>query len=70
MLNCKQVAALCSLEMEHPLRVADQVSLHAHLMMCTGCSNYRKQLKTLRQVMRAYADGKAPPEELDSGGSK
>lgn len=67
MLNCKQVAAVCSLAMERPLGVAEQVSLHAHLMMCTGCSNYRKQLKTLRQVMQAYADGKAPPEEHEGG---
>ena len=68
-LNCKQVAAICSLEMERPL-AAEPLSLHAHLMKCTGCRNYRKQLKTLRQVMQAYADGKAPPEALESGGSK
>jgi hypothetical protein len=61
MLNCKQVTAVCSSEMERPLRWAEQLSLHTHLMMCTGCSNYRKQLKTLREVMQAYADGKAPP---------
>ena len=44
-----------------------EVSLRAHLMMCTGCSNYRKQMKALRLVMQAYADGKAATVESDSG---
>lgn len=59
MLNCKEVTEVCSAEMERPLRLGEQVSLRTHLMMCTGCTNYRKQLKTLRQVMKAYAEGNA-----------
>lgn len=59
MLSCKEVTEVCSAEMERPLRLGEQVSLRAHLMMCTGCTQYRKQLKTLRQVMQAYAEGRA-----------
>lgn len=59
MLNCREVTEVCSVEMERPLILGEQVSLRTHLMMCTGCSNYRNQMKTLRQVMQAYADGKA-----------
>ena len=70
MLNCRQVTEVCSLEMEHPLTLAQQMSLHTHLMMCTGCSNYRKHLRTLRQVMQAYAEGKAPADEPERGESK
>ena len=47
MLNCKEVTEVCSAEMERPLRLGEQVSLRTHLMMCTGCSEYRRQLKTL-----------------------
>jgi predicted anti-sigma-YlaC factor YlaD len=70
MLSCRQVAEVCSNELERPLGFAEQVSLQAHLMMCTGCSNYRKQLKTLRQIMRAYADGQAPAAEPDTQDSR
>lgn len=63
MLNCREVTEVCSAELERPLRLGEQVSLRTHLMMCTGCSEYRKQLKTLRQVMQAYAEGRALGDE-------
>ena len=59
MPNCKGVTQLCSQEMERPLRVRELVSLRAHLMMCSGCTNFRKQMKVLRHVAQAYAEGKA-----------
>jgi predicted anti-sigma-YlaC factor YlaD len=58
MLNCKQTTELCSAEMERSLQLGEKLSLQMHLMMCSGCTNYRLQMKTLRQVMQAYADGK------------
>lgn len=68
MLNCKEVTEVCSAEMERPLKLGEQLSLHTHLMMCSGCTNYRKQLKTLRQVMQAYAQGKASTGDVTPGG--
>lgn len=67
MLNCKEVTAVCSAEMERPLRLGEKVSLRTHLMMCTGCTNYRRQMKALRQVMRAYAEGRAASAEPQPG---
>ena len=61
MLNCKEVTQVCSDELERSLKLGEQATLHLHLMMCTGCTNYRRQLRTLRQVMRAYAEGRALP---------
>lgn len=68
MLSCKEVTQVCSDEMERPLRLGEQVSLRAHLMMCTGCTNYRRQLKLLRQAMQVYAQGKATPDNPVAGG--
>ena len=59
MLNCKEVTELCSQEMERPLRLGERMSLHAHLMMCTGCTNFRKQMAALRRVANTYAEGGA-----------
>ena len=47
--------------------LGEKVSLRTHLMMCTGCSEYRRQLKTLRQVMQAYAEGKAIADDAAPG---
>ena len=58
-MSCREVTEVCSAEMERPLRLGEQLSLRTHLMMCTGCTNYRRQMKALRTVMQAYADGKA-----------
>jgi predicted anti-sigma-YlaC factor YlaD len=62
MLNCKQVTQLCSQELERKLGLAERVSLGAHLMMCTGCSNFRRQMSALRKIARGYADGQAVVE--------
>lgn len=67
MLNCKEVTELCSQEMERSLRLREQVSLGTHLMMCSGCTNFRKQMKTLRQVMQAYAEGNAVRADAGEG---
>lgn len=67
MLSCKEVTAVCSAEMERPLKWGEKVSLRTHLMMCTGCSHYRRQMKALRQVMQAYAEGKAVSVEPGAG---
>lgn len=63
MLNCKEVTELCSQELERPLRLGEKTALGMHLMMCSGCTNYRRQMQTLRQVMRAYAQGRAGPTD-------
>lgn len=65
MLNCNEVTRLCSDELERPLHLGERTALHVHLMMCSGCTNYRNQVKTLRQVMQAYADGKAIAEDAE-----
>jgi predicted anti-sigma-YlaC factor YlaD len=66
MLNCKEVTELCSQEMERELGLGERFSLRTHLTMCSGCSNFRRQMSALRQIARAYADGRAvtaPPGE-------
>jgi hypothetical protein len=71
MLNCEAVTELCSEEMERPLRLGEKVSLGTHLMVCARCAHFRRQMKTLRQVMQTYAEGRAAgsiPDEAEHGG--
>jgi hypothetical protein len=57
MMKCRQVTELCSRELEQPLSVSESVNVRLHLMMCTGCTRFRRQIRILRDVSRAYADG-------------
>lgn len=55
MLNCKNVTRLFSEEQERPLTLKERMSLKVHVMMCSGCRNFRQQMYTLRRVARTYA---------------
>lgn len=57
MLNCRQVTRLYSESQERTLNLQERMSLKIHVMMCSGCRNFGKQMHTLRQVARAYAKG-------------
>lgn len=57
MLNCKEVTRLYSESQERTLTLQERMSLKMHVMMCSGCHNFGKQIHTLRQAARAYADG-------------
>jgi predicted anti-sigma-YlaC factor YlaD len=59
MLNCKEVTELCSQELERELGFGERFSLGTHLMMCSGCSNFRRQMSALRKIAREYAEGRA-----------
>lgn len=65
MLNCREVTELCSRELEQPLGLREKFALRTHLMMCSGCTNFRQQMALMRQVMKSYAEGRAVTGEPD-----
>lgn len=56
MLSCKHVTHLLSDAQDRKLTVAERVQLGMHLAMCTGCTNFRKQMNFLRVACRRYED--------------
>ena len=45
---------------ERPLGVMEQVSLHLHWRVCSACTRFREQAKTMRMALgrwRGYRDG-------------
>jgi len=66
MLNCKEVTEICSLELEQPIALGQRLGLAMHLMMCSGCTNYRQQMHVIRTAMQTYADGNAVASSPDS----
>jgi predicted anti-sigma-YlaC factor YlaD len=56
MLNCKQATALLSQRMERKLGPGERLSLKMHLVMCSGCRNFGRQMDFLRQALRRLPD--------------
>lgn len=56
MLSCKGASRLLSETRERRLGFWERLGLRLHLMMCDGCTNFRKQLDFISLVMRRYRD--------------
>jgi predicted anti-sigma-YlaC factor YlaD len=54
MLNCKQATALMSQGLDKKLSTPQQLGLKFHLMMCSGCRNFSRQMAFLRQGCRQF----------------
>lgn len=52
MMNCKEATHLMSEDLDRPLRWRERVALRFHLMMCSGCRNFRAQISFLRSAIR------------------
>ena len=57
-MNCHNATRLMSEAQERPLSVTEKISLKLHLIMCSGCHNFKDQMNTLRSITRAYAKKK------------
>ncbi len=57
MMNCQQATRLLSDAQEHELSLKDRATLKFHVMMCSGCRNFGKQMGTLRDIAHSYAKG-------------
>lgn len=51
MISCKQAARLLSEAQDHPLPLHKKMLLQAHLVLCTMCRRYEKQLQWLREAL-------------------
>ncbi|MBU6411436.1 MAG: zf-HC2 domain-containing protein [Verrucomicrobia bacterium] len=53
---CKEIAALVSGSMDHQLPLRQRLSIRLHVMMCSLCRRYEKQLHLLRLGASHYAE--------------
>ena len=59
MLSCKHATKLMSQSQDKPLGLKERVGLRFHLMMCSGCNNYNKQMEFIRRACRRIGGGGA-----------
>jgi hypothetical protein len=55
MINCKEASRLLSQAQERSLDRRERSALRFHLLMCSMCRNFEKQLVFIRTAMRRYA---------------
>jgi cytochrome c551/c552 len=65
MMNCDRATMLMSQAQERTLTAMERGALVLHKSMCRGCHNFERQLPTLREAARRYAD--LPDQALSDG---
>ena len=72
MLSCKKVTRLVSESLERPLTLGEKTQLKLHLLICSACTNFDKNLKTLRVAMRHFNSPNAdtPPKDDNDEGDR
>ena len=56
MLSCKETSMLLSQAQERRLGLRERIGLQLHLLLCDGCTNFRKHLDFIRTAVRRYRD--------------
>lgn len=60
MMKCEELTRLSSESMERALGLRERAAMRLHLMMCDGCSNFVKQMGSLRSMCRSFVAGQTP----------
>lgn len=50
MMSCKKATHLMSQQLDRKLSARETVALKFHLMMCTGCTNFKDNMSLLRKA--------------------
>ncbi|MCK4709036.1 MAG: zf-HC2 domain-containing protein [Gammaproteobacteria bacterium] len=56
MMNCKHATQLMSQSQDQKLTLKERTFLKLHLLMCSGCSNYKKQISFIHNAMQQFRD--------------
>lgn len=63
MLNCKEVTHLLSESQDRKLTLPEKMHLEMHLVMCKGCSNFKSQMKFLREACKRYVKAQSSADK-------
>jgi hypothetical protein len=54
MLSCKEATRLLSQAQDRPLALGERVKLRLHLVVCTACTRFERQLAFMRTALSRY----------------
>jgi len=55
--SCKEVSPLVSQGLDRELGLGERLRLRAHLAICNGCRNFKRQMEFLRRAVRKLESG-------------
>ncbi|MET5116724.1 zf-HC2 domain-containing protein, partial [Burkholderia pseudomallei] len=61
--KCKDITRLLSDDLDRPPSLDERLRVRVHLPACTGCRNYRMQLRMLREAARVAGGTNGPRTE-------
>lgn len=62
MLNCHDATFLISQSRERKLTFSERMKLRLHVGMCSGCTNFERQLPRLADAAKVYAAHSEPKD--------
>jgi predicted anti-sigma-YlaC factor YlaD len=65
MLSCNEVTRLLSDSQERTLRLHERMTMRMHLMMCSGCRNFGRQMAVIRSAMRTLVRQDRGPDPAE-----
>ncbi|WP_369920223.1 zf-HC2 domain-containing protein [Marinomonas polaris] len=63
MIKCKQATQMLSERLDHPLSTKEKMALAMHTAICGPCRQFGKQMETIRELSKSYAQAKEPEEK-------
>jgi hypothetical protein len=55
--SCKEVSHLVSQGLDREIGLGERLRLRAHLAICNGCTNFKRQMEFLRRAIRKLESG-------------
>lgn len=62
MFNCHEVTRLVSESLDRKLPLYQRMGIRMHLLMCKFCSQYRKQLLLMKEILTRYNESDRPKD--------
>ncbi|MCP3905008.1 MAG: zf-HC2 domain-containing protein [Planctomycetes bacterium] len=63
---CRRASELISLSLDRPLDRAERRALFWHVVICSSCRTFRKQVESVRSFLRADGTAPLPTSFLDA----
>lgn len=64
MLSCKQASELVSQALDRPLSIRERWSVRFHLMICTACTRFSRQLAFMQATIEKFFSETEQDEQL------
>ncbi|MBN1870636.1 MAG: zf-HC2 domain-containing protein [Candidatus Omnitrophica bacterium] len=63
MTSCRHASRLLSEQLDHPLPLSKRIMLQIHLLWCTNCVFFGRQIRALKNIIGRHME---PEDELPS----